>query len=134
MAEMILRWRTRPGPDSGYGRGMRALIRRVAGLVLVVAACRPASPRSPTAVDPRPIVDAIQLCRTTGAALREALGPPTRDGRLGDARVLSWITGEDAVVHYLAVRLDAADRVVDLYWDLPTEIPWQPIDRCAADA
>lgn len=25
----------------------------------------------------------------------------------------------------------AADRVVDLYWDVPTEIPWQPTDRCA---
>lgn len=101
--------------------------------VLVGAACHPTSARAPRRADPRPAIDAIALCRTTGAALREALGPPTRDGRLGDARVVSWIIGEDDVIHYLAVRLDAADVVVDVYWDLPTEIPWQPTDRCAAD-
>lgn len=83
--------------------------------------------------DPRPLVDGIALCRTTEAELRERFGAPTRDGRLHRARVLSWITGEDdaaGVTHYLAVLLDDAGTVVDLYWDLPTEIPWTPIDQC----
>lgn len=117
------------GGDPGYGPAMRLTTSLTA--LAVGAACHAAPARAPRRADPRPIIDAIALCRTTGAALREALGPPTRDGRLGDARILSWITGEDDVIHYLAVRLDAADRVVDLYWDVPTEIPWQPTDRCA---
>lgn len=99
-------------------------------LLAAASACRPASPAQ-ARPDPRPTIDAIALCQTTGASLREALGPPTRDGRLGEAHIVSWILGEDAVIHYLAVLLDGGDRVVDLYWDVPTEIPWQPTDRCA---
>lgn len=118
------------GAGAGYGPAMRLTTSLAA---LAVAACHAAPARAPRRADPRPVIDAIALCRTTGAALREALGPPTRDGRLGDARILSWIIGEDDVIHYLAVRLDAADVVVDVYWDLPTEIPWQPTDRCASN-
>ncbi len=84
--------------------------------------------------DLRPLVGAIDLCTTTEAELRRDFGTPTRDGRLRDARILSWITamGDDGVAHYLAVMLDARGRVVDLYWDLPTEIPWTPSDQCRA--
>ncbi len=83
--------------------------------------------------DPRPLVGAITLCTTTETELRRDFGTPTRDGRLRDARILSWITamGDDGVAHYLAVMLDARGRVVDLYWDLPTEIPWTPADQCS---
>ena len=81
----------------------------------------------------RPAIEAIALCRTTEAELRQSLGAPTRDGRLRDARILSWIVGDqgdDGVVHYVAVMLDAGGRVVDLYWDVPSEIPWAPADQC----
>ena len=44
---------------------------------------------------------------------------------------MSWVTGQDSVVHFLAVRLDARGVVVDLYWDLPSEVPWTPADRRA---
>ncbi|MCY7354116.1 MAG: hypothetical protein LH470_03390 [Lysobacter sp.] len=75
------------------------------------------------------------LCRTTETELRASLGIPTRDGRLRDARVLSWITGDSdgddgGVVHYVAVMLEPHGTVVDLYWDLPTEIAWTPTDQC----
>jgi hypothetical protein len=83
-------------------------------------------PRDP--VQPPPIT----LCRTTEAELRAALGTPTRDGLLHDARVLSWITGVSAegAIRYLAVLLDARGVVVDRIWNIPTEIPWLPTDQC----
>lgn len=102
-------------------------------LVLMLGGCATTrATNAPTRPDPRPQVAAIELCRTTEAELRAAFGAPTRDGRLRDARVLSWITGEGdgGVTHYLAVLLDARGRVADLYWDLPTEIPWVPADQC----
>lgn len=88
---------------------------------------------APERPDPRPAIAAIALCTTTEAALRRDFGTPTREGRLRDARVLSWITGtgDHDTVRYLAVMLDAGGRVVDLAWDLPTEIPWTPADQCA---
>lgn len=102
---------------------------------LLLGGC--AGARPPGAAPPaRPSADALArgvvLCTTTEADLRRDLGAPTRDGRLGRSRVLSWITSEATVVRYLAVLLDARGVVVDLYWDLPTEIPWTPVDRCAA--
>ncbi|MBX3155707.1 MAG: hypothetical protein KF773_06895 [Deltaproteobacteria bacterium] len=74
---------------------------------------------------------AVTLCKTTEAELRAQLGEPTRDGLLHDARVLSWILGErGGVVRYLAVLLDANHVVVDRIWNVPTEIPWTPMDQC----
>ena len=35
-----------------------------------------------------------------------------------------------SVVSGLAVLLDARGVVVDLEWDVPTEIPWTPADQC----
>ncbi|HEY0476744.1 MAG TPA: hypothetical protein VGD37_04425 [Kofleriaceae bacterium] len=74
----------------------------------------------------------VTLCRTTEAELRAALGVPTRDGLLHDARVMSWITGasSEGAVRYLAVLLDAHGVVIDRVWNLPTEIPWLPADQC----
>ena len=117
-------------------RHLRPSLRALAGLAgLLAGGCAGSRPAPADAAPPTPVGDVargVVLCTTTEADLRRALGAPTRDGRLGDRRVLSWIAGEGAVVHYLAVLLDARGVVVDLYWDLPTEIPWTPTDRCAA--
>jgi hypothetical protein len=99
-------------------------------LVLVAIGCRSTHATAPAA--PRAAPE-VALCRTTEAEVRAALGPPTRDGLLHDARVMSWILGEGngGVVRYLAVLLDSRGVVVDRIWNLPTEIPWVPADQCA---
>lgn len=112
--------------------------RRIAGFVwtpalaLLAACSRPSTVPTPAiaAADGRAVAQSVALCRTTEAELRRALGDPTRDGRLGDSRILSWIVREASVVSYLAVLVDGRGVVADLYWDLPTEIPWTPADRC----
>lgn len=103
-------------------------------LATLLSACAgaagPPAP-APASVDGHAAAASVVLCRTTEAELRRALGEPTRDGRLRDARVLSWIISEDAVVSFIAVLLDARGVVVDLYWDLPSEVAWAPADQCA---
>ena len=49
---------------------------------------------------------------------------------LGRLRVLTWIVDWEPLVRYLGVAVDDAGRVVDVVWDLPTEVPWVPVDRC----
>lgn len=99
-------------------------------LPLLLGAC--AAPRAPA----RPVLDgaaaarAVALCGTTLADLQARLGAPTRDGLLGRDRIVSWITVWDPLPKYLAVLVDERSVVTDLYWDLPTEIPWTPRDRC----
>lgn len=115
---------------------MRRLLALAVAVTLVAgAACTRGA--APAATAPRPTassVAAIALCTTTEAELRTALGAPARDGVLHRARILSWMAGETegGVVHYLAVLLDDRGVVVDLYWDVPTEIPWTPTDQCLA--
>jgi hypothetical protein len=82
-------------------------------------------------VDTRTVARSITLCRTTEAELRRQLGEPTRDGLLRRDRVVSWIVEENQVVKYLAVLLNSGGVVTDLYWDLPTEIPWVPVSQCS---
>lgn len=72
----------------------------------------------------------VVLCISTVANLEAQLGEPARDGRLGSSRVLTWILEWDPLVRYLGVLVDANGTVVDIYWNLPTEIPWTPVDRC----
>jgi hypothetical protein len=81
-------------------------------------------------VDARAVVRSIVLCKTTESELIARLGEPTRNGLLGRARIMSWIIQWDHPTRYLGVLLDDRGTVVDLYWDLPTEIPWSPADRC----
>lgn len=109
-----------------------SLVAALASLALAACGARDgASPSSPRAADRRAFIASIELCRTTEADLRAALGSPTRDGRLRSARIMSWIVGDGDVTAYVAVLLDAAGTVVDLYWDIPTEIPWTPTNQCA---
>lgn len=72
----------------------------------------------------------VVLCKTTEADLRRQLGEPLRDGILHGTRVMSWIARWDAPERYLAVLLDDRGVVVDLYWDIPRELPWVPTDQC----
>ncbi|HYW12381.1 MAG TPA: hypothetical protein VE871_10490 [Longimicrobium sp.] len=70
------------------------------------------------------------LCRTTEAELRTQLGQPTRDGTFRRDRLLTWIISEEAVVSYLGVLVDSRGIVVDLVWDVPSEVPWSPQNQC----
>ncbi len=109
-------------------------------LVLLVAGCAHSSATAgraaatPAAVtDPtvfRNVARSVVLCKTTEADLRRRLGEPARDGILHGARVMSWIATHEPLTRYLAVLLDDRGVVVDVYWDIPTEIPWTPADQC----
>ena len=90
----------------------------------------PAAPRSTPIADVRAVARSIVLCQTTEAELRQKLGEPSRDGIVHDVHVESWLISTETLTRYLAVRLDAKGVVVDLYWDVPTEIPWVPTDLC----
>ena len=101
--------------------------------LLLASSCKPGGASTPSAPAPdrRAFIASIEVCTATEAALHAELGPPTRDGRLHGARVVSWIISDGDVTAYLAVLLAPDGRVVDLYWDVPTEIPWTPTDQCA---
>ena len=115
---------------------MPTLCRRVvaAVLILLTAGCahsvaQPKTPGTP-AVDARTIGRSVILCTTTEAELRRQFGEPTRDGILHRARILSWIMRWDSPARYLAVLLDDRGVVVDVYWDIPSEVSWEPTDQC----
>jgi len=76
------------------------------------------------------IAHSVALCRTKVADLESQLGTPSRDGVLGRARLLTWVVAWDPLVKYLGVMADNSGTVVDLYWDLPSEIQWAPVNRC----
>ncbi|MDP9121544.1 MAG: hypothetical protein M3O15_09290 [Acidobacteriota bacterium] len=103
-------------------------------LLLLVAGCAhsaaaPATPATP-ALDAHAVARSVVLCTTTETELRHLLGEPTRDGTLHRAHVMSWITRWDSPPRYLAVLLDDRGVVVDVYWDIPSEVPWVPTDQC----
>lgn len=81
-------------------------------------------------IDGAPIARSIVLCKTTLAELRAQLGEPTRVGILHKDHLVSWITEYDPLPRYLAVLLNDHDVVTDMYWDVPTEIPWVPTNQC----
>ncbi len=76
------------------------------------------------------VVESVELCRTTLAELRNKLGTPSRDGRLGKATVVTWILEWEPLAKYLGVMANDAGTVVDVAWNLPSEVPWTPTDRC----
>jgi hypothetical protein len=101
-------------------------------LVFALVGCHSPKDVQRPAVGPR--IPAIKLCQTTEAELRAALGNPSRDGVLHQARVMSWIVSDDGLVKYLAVLLDTNGVVIDEIWNVPTEIPWVPTDQCSTKA
>ena len=84
----------------------------------------------------RPVLDgasaakSVVLCKTTLGDLQAQLGSPTRDGLLHRSRVVSWITEWEPLTRYLAVQVNDQGVVTDLYWNVPSEIPWVPVDQC----
>jgi hypothetical protein len=89
----------------------------------------PAQPRMPLD-DARNKVGTIELCKTTEQEVLASFGPAMRDGRQGTFRVRSWLIGKDPE-RILVVILDGHGRVVDLSWDTPGVVKWEPRDQCA---
>jgi hypothetical protein len=76
------------------------------------------------------VARAVQLCQSSVASLEAQLGRPSRDGRLGRTRVVTWIVEWEPLVKYLGVMADEAGTVVDVAWNLPSEVQWSPTNRC----
>lgn len=99
---------------------------------LMTGCAHPVAATRPTqSSDSAAIARSVVLCKTTEAQLRGKLGTPTRDGMLHRVHIESWITRWDSPVSYLAVLIDDRGVIADLYWDIPTEIPWVPANQCA---
>ena len=101
-------------------------------LLLVAPALAFAKKESRPVLDGTAAAESVILCHTTLTELHERLGPPTRDGLLHSVRIVSWITEWEPLAKYLAVMVDKQGVVVDLYWNIPTEIPWAPTSQCTA--
>ncbi len=102
-----------------------------AAVVLLSGCASSRSTDKSPALDGAAAARSVVLCETTLADLERRLGPPSRDGLLNAARIVTWVTDWDPLVRTLAVQVDARGRVTDLYWNLPSEISWAPSDRCA---
>jgi len=76
------------------------------------------------------VARSVELCKTGIADLQERLGAPSRDGMLGQSRIMTWVVAWDPLVKYLGVMANESGTVVDVYWNLPSEITWSPVDRC----
>ena len=100
------------------------------GFMLLAACGHAPAPQTVPRIDGLAVARSVALSQTTEAELRSKLGPPTRDGILHSDRIVSWIISEDHAVHYLAVLVDGRGVVTDLYWDIPTEVPWTPTSQC----
>jgi hypothetical protein len=118
---------------------MRADSRRIPGAALkaaliaapaLLAAAGCATPQAMRHTSQPFDIRSVELCKTTFEQLRARLGEPTRDGVVHKDHVASWITDWESPVKYLAVLLDGKDVVTDLYWNVPTEIPWVPASQC----
>ncbi|HYD52858.1 MAG TPA: hypothetical protein VEA99_09535 [Gemmatimonadaceae bacterium] len=108
-----------------------------AGLALGALACGRGASNTPPGQTPEQrqrqlgeAARAVVLCQTRDTTLLRQLGAPTRDGLLHRSRVLSWISPDESRTRYVAVLLDSAGVVVDLYWDVPTQVPWVPTSQC----
>jgi hypothetical protein len=113
-----------------------------AAVTLALSACKgadtPTTQQQPSSQEPpssrrqqlREVARSVVLCHTTDSTLLRQLGRPSRDGVLHRGRVMSWMSPNDSLTRYVAVLLDSAGTVVDLYWDVPTQVPWVPTNQC----
>ena len=76
------------------------------------------------------IARSVELCKTSITDLQARLGEPSRDGMLGRSKIMTWVVDWDPLVKYLGVMANESGTVVDIYWDLPSEVTWSPVDRC----
>ena len=72
----------------------------------------------------------VMPCISTVAHLEAQLGPPLREVRRGDARILSWILEQAPVVRSIDVLVDASGTVVDVHHAPEDGREWTPVDRC----
>lgn len=106
---------------------MRGFVIAIALLTGCATAPQDDEPPIPNGVE---VARSVVLCQTKVAALEQQLGLPSRDGVLGRSRLVTWIVAWEPLVKYLGVMADESGTVVDLYWDLPSEVQWAPVDRC----
>jgi hypothetical protein len=97
---------------------------------VTLAACRQTATTDNTVNSFQATARSVVVCQTTEADLRRDLGEPSRDGILHGARVLTWIIPGTSSARYLAVLVDTRGVVADLYWDIPTAVPWTPTNQC----
>ncbi len=83
-------------------------------------------------MDAAAVARSIRICRTQLADLQQQLGQPTSDGIMHKQHIVSWTVQWDSPMRSLAVMLNAQNTVVDLYWNVPSDVPWTPTDQCLA--
>jgi len=105
------------------------VISLLSALLLAGCATAPSDEEQPIA-NGAEVARSVVLCQTKVADLQVQLGAPNRDGVMGRSRVMTWIVTWDPLTKYLGVMADENGVVVDLYWNLPSEIPWSPVNRC----
>jgi hypothetical protein len=100
--------------------------------VVTLAACPQTATTNDTVNSFQATAKSVVVCQTTEAELRRQLGEPSRDGILHGARILTWIIPGTSAARYLAVLVDSRGIVTDLYWDIPTAVPWAPANQCGS--
>lgn len=99
--------------------------------VLFLSGCATAPPDEEQPIaNGAEVARSVVLCQTIVADLETQLGTPDRDGVLGTSRIMTWIVAWEPLTKYLGVMADESGTVTDLYWNLPSEIPWSPVNRC----
>lgn len=99
--------------------------------VLFLAGCATSPPDEEQPIaNGAAVARSVVLCQTKVADLQGQLGTPSRDGVLGTSRLMTWIVAWDPLVKYLGVMADESGTVIDLYWNLPSEVQWSPVNRC----
>lgn len=100
--------------------------------ILAVAGCATTQPQNEerAIADGAQVARSVVLCQTKIADLQSRLGEPNRDGLLGRTHILTWVVSWDPLVSYLGVMADDRGTVVDVYWNLPSEVQWSPVNRC----
>ena len=109
---------------------MRSLSNLLALLILTGCASVPEDNGEHPIANGTEVAKSVELCKTTIQQLEHQLGQPSRDGLLGRTRIVTWVVAWDPLTKYLGVMADDAGIVVDVYWNLPSEVQWSPVNRC----